>query len=256
MKNNEEQINNNIVEKKDKKHHQGWLFLLFALCFLFVSFTSTFSFFRLKEVIKKTEPVIDIDPVSSENPSSSTKKPDVSSVIPPKISSSTTPGDSSIIPIISSSESGSSETSSSSSTIPEEPDIPDDGTTKILKVVYMAGSEIESVGDVLPGWTSGEKIIKITNMSDVLLKYNVMWTNVTNTFNRKSDLTYHIRVGNSELSTGVLPSRKSALMNNVSIASGETHTIKIFIKYANLNLDQSVDMGKLFAGTVLIENVE
>lgn len=244
MKDNEE--NYNILaedEKKEEQNRQIGLILLFLLCFLLVCLTSTFSIIYYTKKVNP-QPVIDIDDDSSS--SSKEKKPlnPKPPVNPPVINPDT------------SSSEQSSETSSSSDPTPIPEDEDDDSTTKVIKVVYADGTEIKSESGTLPGWVSKKKVVKVTNMSNVDLEYNVVWTDVLNEFTRKDDFVYHVLINGRELSSGTLPSAKKILVNNVEIAKKATQTLEIYVEYKNLNLDQSIDMNKIFYGTILIENVE
>lgn len=254
MKDNEEQYN--ILaedEKQEEQHRQIGLILLFSLCFLFVCLTSTFSIIHYTK-IGKPDPVIDIDDTSSTSSSSSyiePKPPKKKDPIEPIVSSTETSSTSSSKEI-----SSSSEISSSQEEPPAPPEEEDDGTTKVIKVIYYDGTEIKSESGTLPGWVSSKKKIKVTNMSNVDLEYNIVWTNVHNEFTRKDDFVYHVLINGREQGSGTLPSNKKVLVNNVEIAKNASQTLEIYVEYKNLNLDQSVDMNKTFYGTILIDNVD
>lgn len=263
------------TEKKEKKQ-DVLLFILFSLCFLFVSFTATLSFYRFKRVFVPT-PVIDIDDDSSKssdngnngNGDNNTSSQDNKGNQGGNNSGNTGDNDnkqsnegsgtntSSEIKPNQSSEQTSSHSSSSEQSSETNPDNPIDPTgTKVIKVIYDGSTEIKPDSGILPGWVSRPKVIKVTNTSDVDLKYRVIWKFVSNNFNRPQDLVYHVSVNGHNTANGQVPTRDTVIMNNVALDAGDTHNINITIEYKNLNLDQSVDMNKLFAGVILIDTVE
>ena len=273
-----------------KKRDELLLFILFALCFLFASFTATFSFYRFKTVFKP-DPVIDVDENSSATDSSyrvsieeiggnTHSKEETSNnngtgndnnnnsndnnggVTPTKPQDNTgnyssevssTNNHSSEV----SSTTHSSETSSthqSSEEGPEEPPIPP--TTKIIQVVYTDGSEIAPTSAILPGWRSNNKELVVTNKSDVNLKYQLVWEVIKNNFVRPQDIVYHVKINGVEVASASLPTTDRIVVNNVELTPLEKHTITVYVEYKNLNIDQSVDMGHTFIGRLIVKNVD
>ena len=251
-------------ETRDEKKRNGYfIYILFSSCFLFAIFATSLSFYRFVKVYQP-EPVIDVSGETSEEiviPPDKSKTPDkIDKDIPIYSREDNKPNDE----IISNEDTNvsneiSNETSYehvSEETSSEHIEPPEPGETKIVKVVYKSGSEIEATTNVLPGYVTNKKEIKVTNKSDVALSYSIKWKSVTNNFVNYQDLVYHIEINGRHIVESYLPKYDRIILASIPLESGEEHNIKVYIEYKNRNYDQSVDMNHSFAGVLIIDNVE
>ena len=118
-------------------------------------------------------------------------------------------------------------------------------TSKKLEITYGDGNGVISPTEKIePGYTV-TKTFTVENTGDQTLSYSIKLDNVTNTFTRTEDWTYVLKKGDTEVSSGVLPTNETYIINTVSIDSKTTDSYSLVITYANLtDVDQSIDMGK------------
>ena len=118
-------------------------------------------------------------------------------------------------------------------------------TSKKLEITYADGNGvIEGTEKIEPGYTT-TKTFTVENTGDATSTYSIKLDNITNTFSRTEDWTYVLKKGETEVSSGVLPTNETYIVNAVGIDSKATDSYSITITYANLtDVDQSIDMGK------------
>ena len=111
----------------------------------------------------------------------------------------------------------------------------------------------------MPGW-KGKQTFIITNDSSSTISYNLNWIEVTNTFNRKQDFIYTLKViKNGKEQTLVasksLPSVTSVLASNQTISAKSQNTYILEYEYKNQQLNQDIDQGKKFEGRIQINKI-
>ena len=128
-----------------------------------------------------------------------------------------------------------------------------------LKIVFTdTDGNIEGNG-ITPGW-SNSKTFTVKNESNGTYKYDIIIKDLINTFKTYKYLQYKITStdgGYNMTDYSYLPKSSTkedvALVYEVSIDKGKTHTYTIEIKYVNDEyVDQSIDMGQSLSGTIYI----
>ena len=127
-------------------------------------------------------------------------------------------------------------------------------TSKKLEVSYADGNGvIEPTEKIEPGYTA-TKTFTVENTGENPISYSIKLDNITNTFTRTEDWTYVLKKGETEVSSGKIPTNETYIVNAVSIDSKTTDSYSITVTYANLtDVDQSVDMGKSLSLRVNID---
>ena len=132
-------------------------------------------------------------------------------------------------------------------------------TSADLKIVFTdTDGNIEGNG-ITPGW-SNSKTFTVKNESNGTYKYDIIIKDLVNTFKTYKYLQYKITStdgGYNMTDYSYLPKSSTkedvALVYEVSIDKGKTHTYTIEIKYINDEyVDQSIDMGQNLSGTIYI----
>ena len=132
---------------------------------------------------------------------------------------------------------------------------PESNPTKIIKVVYKTGPDIQpSVDKVIPGYKSEIKEFTVNNISDTKVQYNIKWQNVYNNFT-SNNLVYYIEINGKEIASGVLPKTDQVILDNVEIEPGSIHYIKAYVEFINQGHEQNEDMNCTFAGVLIVDNV-
>ena len=117
-------------------------------------------------------------------------------------------------------------------------------TSKKLEITYADGNGVIEGTGIEPGYTT-TKTFTVENTGDETLSYSIKLDKITNTFSRTEDWMYVLKKGDAEVSSGVLPTNETYIVNVVSIDSKATNNYTLTITYANLtDVDQSLDMGK------------
>lgn len=130
-------------------------------------------------------------------------------------------------------------------------------TAATLKAEYSDGDAINAT-NIFPGW-SVNKTITIKNTGTAPIKYTIKWGNLTNEF---TDLKYTLSstssgaAANITTDTAVPTVDNTALVSNITLDSGATHTYTLTIKFPNLDKDQSEQMGKTFKATLVASGVQ
>ena len=132
-------------------------------------------------------------------------------------------------------------------------------TSADLKIIFTdTDGNIEGNG-ITPGW-SNSKTFTVKNESNGTYKYDIIIKDLVNTFKTYKYLQYKITStdgGYNMTDYSYLPKSSTkedvALVYEVSIDKGKTHTYTIEIKYINDEyVDQSIDMGQNLSGTIYI----
>ena len=135
-------------------------------------------------------------------------------------------------------------------------------TTADLMLTYDDNNSYIDMTNIMPG-TSASKTFTVSNLgTEDLEEYAVGIDEVTNTLTRTQDLTYSITCFQKQINeddskyepcdktaskTGIYPKTNSEILNN-SIGTKNIQKYTITIVYANLDEDQSIDMGSTIKG--------
>ncbi len=129
-----------------------------------------------------------------------------------------------------------------------------------LELKYGDGNGILAPKEaIMPGEEVGTKTFTVENTGDNKSLYGVIFENVNNPLERKTDLVYTITCESTKGTCNALegeqifPSTNITILNN-EIASKEKHTYTIKVTYKNPDANQSADMGKTFSAKVNILN--
>jgi len=128
-----------------------------------------------------------------------------------------------------------------------------------LKIVFTDTDGNIEGSNITPGW-SNSKTFTVKNDSNGTYKYDIIIKDLVNTFKTYKYLEYKITStdgGYNMTDYAYLPKSSTkedvALVYEISIDKGKTHTYTIEIKYVNDEVvDQSIDMGQSLSGTIYI----
>ena len=128
-----------------------------------------------------------------------------------------------------------------------------------LKIVFTDTDGNIEGSNITPGW-SNSKTFTVKNDSNGTYKYDIIIKDLVNTFKTYKYLEYKITStdgGYNMTDYAYLPKSSTkedvALVYEISIDKGKTHTYTIEIKYVNDEVvDQSIDMGQSLSGTMYI----
>ena len=124
-------------------------------------------------------------------------------------------------------------------------------STANLELTYSDNSDVITGTNIVPGTTLGTKTFTVTNNGDNNVdSYSVGLVNVINTFTRLDDIKYTVTCSSSVtgktcngVSETTFPNENSYIIEN-QINKNEVQTYVIEVEYKEMNVDQSVDMGK------------
>ena len=124
-------------------------------------------------------------------------------------------------------------------------------STANLELTYSDNSDVITGTNIVPGTTLGTKTFTVTNSGDNNVdSYSVGLVNVINTFTRLDDIKYTVTCSSSVtgktcngVSETTFPNENSYIIEN-QINKNEVQTYVIEVEYKEMNVDQSVDMGK------------
>ena len=128
-----------------------------------------------------------------------------------------------------------------------------------LKIIFTDTDGNIEGSNITPGW-SNSKTFTVKNESNGTYKYDIIIKDLINTFKTYKYLEYKITStdgGYNMTDYSYLPKSSTkedvALVYEVSIDKGKTHTYTIEIKYVNdESVDRSIDMGQSLSGTIYI----
>ena len=123
---------------------------------------------------------------------------------------------------------------------------------KNMEITYTETSNV-----TLENAYTGDSVTKtftVKNTGDVDVYYNVVLENVVNNFAKPEELVYTISEasGAASKSNIVVPSSDTAILSDVKIAVGTTHSYTLTITFLSLETDQSYNMNKTFSGKINI----
>ena len=124
-------------------------------------------------------------------------------------------------------------------------------STANLELTYSDNSDVITGTNIVPGTTLGTKSFTVTNSGNNNVdSYSVGLVNVINTFTRLDDIKYTVTCSSSVtgktcngVSESTFPNENSYIIEN-QINKDEVQTYVIEVEYKEMNVDQSVDMGK------------
>ena len=124
-------------------------------------------------------------------------------------------------------------------------------TTADLKLEYSDNKDVITGTNIVPGTTLPTKTFTVTNSgSSDIDSYSVGLVNVINTFTRLDDVKYTVTCSSSVtgktcngVSESTFPNENSYIIEN-QINKDEVQTYVIKVEYKEMNVDQSIDMGK------------
>ncbi len=124
-------------------------------------------------------------------------------------------------------------------------------TTADLKLEYSDNKDVITGTNIVPGTTLPTKTFTVTNSgSSDIDSYSVGLVNVINTFTRLDDVKYTVTCSSSVtgktcngVSESTFPNENSYIIEN-QINKDEVQTYVIKVEYREMNVDQSIDMGK------------
>ena len=124
-------------------------------------------------------------------------------------------------------------------------------STANLELTYSDNSDVITGTNIVPGTKLGTKTFTVTNSGDNNVdSYSVGLVNVINTFTRLDDIKYTVTCSSSVtgktcngVSETTFPNENSYIIEN-QINKNEVQTYVIEVEYKEMNVDQSVDMGK------------
>lgn len=119
-----------------------------------------------------------------------------------------------------------------------------------IKAEFIGGSEEISNGNEFIAGTILKKEFTLKNTGDEFISYNVLLSDVDNTFNRKDDLVYELYVNNELVSTGIFPNEDTVIKTKETISKNEEKNYLLVIKYLKSFENQSVDNGKIIKAKI------
>ena len=130
-------------------------------------------------------------------------------------------------------------------------------SSKKISIIFTDKTELSESG-IEPGWSTS-KSFSVENKSNDVFNYNIVIKNLINTFVTEGFLQYKITSDTGYNMTEYVDVPKSAERKDVTLAydidieTGVKHEYTIEFIYKNSEeVDQSVDMGKEFGGTLAI----
>ena len=135
-------------------------------------------------------------------------------------------------------------------------------TTANLELVYGDGNALITADKIEPGDSITAKTFTVTNSGNATINnYAVYLEELVNNLKRTSDMVYTLTctstVTNSTCNgktETVFPTQNGILVTN-NIAKDEVQTYSLQLTYKEMNVDQSVDMGKEVSAKVQIYNL-
>ena len=123
-------------------------------------------------------------------------------------------------------------------------------TTADLQDLTLISGNKNSSNLLIPG-ESVDASFTVTNPSNVKICFNLNWSEVTNTFINKNDLTVVLKDSkNNELATTIFPSAESVFATGISIEANESEIYTVEVTYQDTEENQVEDMGKSFSAKI------
>lgn len=116
-----------------------------------------------------------------------------------------------------------------------------------LVILYNAGTEFIAE-DVKPGWEStASKDFSVKNTGNLNAEYDVVFTNIRNTFTNLNELKYSIKCNDVFiLENQPVPATETIVLNKQTVKAGETNNYEIFFKFEETNQNQNNNSGKSY----------
>lgn len=126
-----------------------------------------------------------------------------------------------------------------------------------LSIMFDAGNKFEAI-DVKPGWVSTDsKTFSIENTGNKVTTYNVLFKDITSTFNNLEDLVYTLKKnGEVVISESPVPDKETIVLENVDIDVESKDNYELVFKYKETGVSQNQDIGKTYQMAVDISAVE
>ncbi len=122
---------------------------------------------------------------------------------------------------------------------------------KRISIEYSDGTNelTTSTGLFNPGSMLTKNFI-IKNTGNKEAKYSISLKDVINTFDRKNDITYELKLNNNIISSGIFPSNDTILIENETVLENETKYYTLIIKYNESEENQIIDNGKTISAKI------
>ena len=129
----------------------------------------------------------------------------------------------------------------------------DESTTEVRDLIITDKTDITN-SNLIPG-ESVSNTFTVENPNTQDLCFQLLWTNITNTFTNKSDLIITLQKSDgtiiiSESANQVFPSADGTLATGLKISGNTTDTYTLTITYKNTDQNQIDDMDAIFSGTI------
>ena len=129
----------------------------------------------------------------------------------------------------------------------------DKSTTEVRDLIITDKTDITN-SNLIPG-ESVSNTFTVENPNTQDLCFQLLWTNITNTFTNKNDLIITLQKSDgtiiiSESANQVFPSADGTLATGLKISGNTTDTYTLTITYKNTDQNQIDDMDATFSGTI------
>ena len=129
----------------------------------------------------------------------------------------------------------------------------DESTTEVRDLIITDKTDITN-SNLIPG-ESVSNTFTVENPNTQDLCFQLLWTNITNTFTNKSDLIITLQKSDgtiiiSESANQAFPSADGTLATGLKISGNTTDTYTLTITYKNTDQNQIDDMDATFSGTI------
>ncbi len=129
----------------------------------------------------------------------------------------------------------------------------DESTAEVRDLIITDKTDITN-SNLIPG-ESVSNTFTVENPNTQDLCFQLLWTNITNTFTNKSDLIITLQKSDgtiiiSETANQAFPSADGTLATGLKISGNTTDTYTLTITYKNTNQNQIDDMDATFSGTI------
>lgn len=133
---------------------------------------------------------------------------------------------------------------------------PEENKTSTMKTAELQDMSLKKIKSttsalLIPGESITNEF-QIENPSNVTMCFNLVWTNVENTFVNKNDLVVTLEEdgNNITLENNIFPIRDDILKDKLSINAKGEKSYKLTVEYRLTEEDQLADRDKVFNGTI------
>jgi len=119
----------------------------------------------------------------------------------------------------------------------------------------VSGPQFAHPNNIAPGW-SATHTFTISNALDQTVYYNIMFTDVINTFVNVETLVFTLNGtnGGASISQTQIPETDTTVVYNVAIPGNTTQTYTLRIDYLSAGFNQSDDIGAMFNFMIMVDN--